>query len=191
MASGVTNSKERGRTRRASARMGVREYFRYEASVGPRSRGDGGGRLVGERLQAGSYRELPRAKDGRMRGAVLEFDLRLVKEVPRSGRRKLRFRNPADGRDILTFDEWRDDSLRRLDEANEIHDEAREDRAEAQRFFERAKALNQRSGRNFSDASALVKGANRRARETLHRVRTERSARLAAERRIAELARRN
>ena len=31
MASVVTNSKERGRTRKAYARMGVREYFRYEA----------------------------------------------------------------------------------------------------------------------------------------------------------------
>ena len=154
-----------------------------------------------------------------------------------SGRRKLRFRNPADGRDILTFDEWHDDAMRRLDEAKEIHEEAkgiraeakrrlrkakesregaegiraeaeglieevksqsreaREDRADAQRFFEQARELDQRSGWNSSYASALVKDANSRAREALHRERAERSARLAAERRIteleAELARRN
>ena len=86
------------------ADIGVLEYFRFD-TLGRSASLHGGQRLLGERLEGGKYRALPRASDGSLYSEVLELDLRVRKRGPDPLWRELRFRDPATGKDLLSLEE--------------------------------------------------------------------------------------
>ena len=90
--------KDEGEQRRAYARMGVREYFRYDPRGRTMARRLGGRRLIGERLVGGPYREIPQAEDGSVRSEALGLDLRVRRGETEPHWRELRFRDSATGR---------------------------------------------------------------------------------------------
>ena len=96
MLSDSTSAKDVRPKRRTYAHLGVREYWLFdpegfELSVP----------LAGHRLRAGRYRRIEADAGGRLRSKVLGLDLHV-----RAG--ELRFRDPATGEDLRTYDEAED-----------------------------------------------------------------------------------
>ena len=108
-----------GSKRFTYAHLGVREYWLFDPMGLQLSKP-----LVGYRLRAGRYQPIAADADGRLRSRVLGLDLHV-----RAG--ELRFRDPATGEDLETFDESvRARSAAERERAAEKH---RADRAEDER----------------------------------------------------------
>ena len=157
-----THLNDEGDKRKAYARMGVHEYFRYDPRGRTMARKPGGRRLVGERLEGGAYRELPRGPDGSIYSEALGLYLRVRRQDSEPHWKELRFWDPATGEDLRTFEEEREERVRANLEA---------------------KAANQRAGAANQRAEAEAK-ARRRADQ---RAEAEAKARRRAEQRVAEL----
>ena len=85
------------------ALIGVKEYWRFHPTGSLKGAKRPGTRLEGGTLQETEYKPLLRRPDGSIRSEVLGLDVR-VDERPGSSH-LLRFRDPATGRDMLTFEE--------------------------------------------------------------------------------------
>ena len=126
--------------------LGVREYWLFDP-VGfelPTP-------LAGHRLRAGRYRPIAADAAGRLRSEVLGLDLHV-----QDG--ELRFRDPATGEDLRTYDEAEDRA-----DAAEGRADAAEDRADAAE--DRASAAEDRAGAAEGRASAERQRADAAERE--------------------------
>ena len=85
------------------ASIGVEEYWRFHPTGSLKGAKRPGTRLEGGTLQETEYKPLLRRPDGSIRSEVLGLDVR-VDERPGCSH-LLRFRDPATGRDMLTFEE--------------------------------------------------------------------------------------
>ena len=92
--------------RKAYAGMGVRECFLYDPLGRIMAAKRGGRRLQGMCLEGGAYREIPFRADGSVRSEVLGLDLRVRRRGRDAEWRELRFRDPAAGEDLPTYEEW-------------------------------------------------------------------------------------
>lgn len=129
VASASTASNDLGRKRNLYARLGIPEYWRFDATGGSLY----GSPLVGERLVGEEYRpyELHTDADGAIwaHSELLSLDFRWDGEM-------FRVRDPITGEDINTFSEERD--AREMDRAAWFAAEARADAEHDARQQERA-----------------------------------------------------
>ena len=96
MLSDSTSAKDVGSKRRTYAHLGVREYWLFDPEGFEQPTP-----LTGHRLRAGRYRPIAADATGRLHSGVLGLDLHV-----RAG--ELRFRDPATGEDLRTYDEAED-----------------------------------------------------------------------------------
>ena len=114
MLSKTTHRKDTGTKRITYEYLGIREYWLFDP--------EGFGLsvpLVGERLLDGCYQPIEADAAGRRRSEVLGLDLHV-----RDG--ELRFRDPATGEDLMTYDEAQDERA-----AEKSRADAAENRADA------------------------------------------------------------
>ena len=114
MLSDSTSAKDVGSKRRTYAHLGVREYWLFDPEGFEQPTP-----LTGHRLRAGRYRPITADATGRVRSKVLGLDLHV-----QAG--ELRFRDPATGEDLRTYDEAEDRA-----DAAEHRADAAEHRADA------------------------------------------------------------
>ena len=121
MLSGSTSAKDVGSKRRTFAHLGVREYWLFDPDGFEQP-----APLTGHRLRAGRYRAIAADAAGRLRSEVLGLDLHVL-----AG--ELRFRDPATGEDLRTYDEaeHRADAEKGRADAEKNRADAAEDRAGA------------------------------------------------------------
>ena len=130
MLSESTSGRDVGRKLRTYAHLGVREYWLFDPAgfelPAP---------LAGHRLRAGRYRPIEADAAGRRRSIVLGLDLHVRAD-------ELRFRDPATGEDLRTYDEAEDErsaeKIRAAAERNRADTErkradAEKDRADAEK----------------------------------------------------------
>ena len=94
--SNSTQGRDAGDKRKTYAEMGVREYF----SFAPRSSkmaSMNGHRLVGETLEEGQWKPLPRIGEERILSEVLGLELRVRDQYAEGTFRELRFHDPDTG----------------------------------------------------------------------------------------------
>ena len=134
MLSGSTAGKDVDSKRRTCEHLGVREYWLFDPE-GHKLPAP----LVGHRLRAGCYRAIAADAAGRLRSEVLGLDLHV-----RDG--ELRFRDPATGEDLRTYDEaeGRADAEKGRADAEKDRADAAESRADAEKG--RADAAENRAG---------------------------------------------
>lgn len=125
IASESTARHDIGAKRALYARIGMGEYWRYDASADSRYYGE---RLVGERLVNGVYQRLPVTPDadGRLRGHSPALSLDLVWDDGR-----LRFYDPAAGQWLRNYDEERAARAAAEQEVRELRAQLRQLQANA------------------------------------------------------------
>ena len=146
MLSDNTSKADIGPKLRTYAHIGVREYWLFdpEGFQLPVP-------LAGHRLRAGRYRPIVADAAGRMRSEVLGLDLHV-----REG--ELRFRDPATGEDLRTYDEAEDRAS-----AAESRASAAENRADAEKERAGAAESRARAAEDRADAAERELARLRRA----------------------------
>ena len=143
--SGGNSDHDVGPKRGTYEHLGVREYWLFDPAGFELATP-----LVGYRLRDGRYHEIRAVAAGRLRSEVLGLDLHV-----RDG--KLRFRDPATGEDLDTYDEAADGRVaerNRADAEKERADAAEQGQAAEK---ERADAAEQRQAAEKNRADALAR----------------------------------
>ena len=123
MLSGSTSGEDVGSKQRTCEYLGVLEYWLFDPGGLKLSTP-----LAGHRLRAGRYRPIAADAAGRLRSEVLGLDLHV-----QAG--ELRFRDPATGEDLRTYDEAEDEraAAERKAGAEKDRADAEKDRADAEK----------------------------------------------------------
>ena len=108
--SNSTQGRDAGDKRKTYAEMGVREYFRF-APRSSKMASMNGHRLVGETLEEGQWKPLPRIGEERILSEVLGLELRVRDQYAEGTFRELRFHDPDTGQDLPTRKEDRQGRL--------------------------------------------------------------------------------
>ena len=139
IASRSTGPEDVGDKRRDYARMGVREYWRFDET--PTGRWHGA-RLAGDRLENGQYHPIPIEP---LPGGILQGYSPILNVYLRWENGQLRWHDPATGRHIATFREERegrlmaqDDAIREQERADRERDARLTAQDDANREYERA-----------------------------------------------------
>lgn len=101
VASPSTAGRDRGEMQALYAAMGVEEYWRFDPAGPLKGARRAGARLEGGRLERLGYVPLEVGPDGAIRSEVLGLEVRVNEQRGHL----LRFRDPATGKDLLTFEE--------------------------------------------------------------------------------------
>ena len=144
VASPSTEDLDCGEKQSLYASIGVEEYWRFHPTGSLQGAKRPGTRLEGGTLQETEYKPLLRRPDGSIRSEVLGLDVR-VDERPGSSH-LLRFRDPATGRDMLTFEElapWQQGAESGQHQAERARQEAERGRRDAERALHAATAARQ------------------------------------------------
>ena len=137
LSGGGSANKDVGSKRATYEHLGVPEYWLFDPEGHKLTTP-----LVGYRLRAGHYREITADPAGRLRSRVLGLDLHV-----RDG--ELRFRDPATGEDLRTYDESEDRAV--AAEAGWAAAERRAEEAEHGRAAERGRADAEKTRANAAE----------------------------------------
>ena len=157
VASPGTEDRDRGAKQALYASIGVEEYWRFHPTGSLKGAKRAGARLEGGALRGLGYKPLRTRPDGSIRSEVLGLDVR-VDERPGSSH-LLRFRDPATGQDLLTFEEserGREAAERGRQAAERERQEAERARQEAERARRDAERAHRAETSARQDAEAEV-----------------------------------
>ncbi len=157
VASPGTEDRDRGAKQALYASIGVEEYWRFHPTGSLKGAKRAGARLEGGALRGLGYKPLRTRPDGSIRSEVLGLDVR-VDERPGSSH-LLRFRDPATGQDLLTFEEserGREAAERGRQAAERERQEAERGRQEAERARRDAERAHRAETSARQDAEAEV-----------------------------------